>query len=171
MRPPRRPAPRAVPVVDRTGQRVPRPQAAAAPGVAPSKRMPAVNGTPVAKDVAEQARFRSMGEQQRIEAAITAAVKHVRRQNTDDELRRMAETDFWRYVLDESLRNAQLIDNGSDPRIVLRGVSLTDLRRAWRAVRHLAPKSAAAVTRPKMPNNDPFWTFIKDLRIRQGGGE
>lgn len=107
-----------------------------------------------------------MSRQEQITAAITAHVEHVRRQNNPEVLQRLSETEFWRYVLDESLRNAQLVDGGSDPRIVLRGVSVRELRTAWQAVRHLAPKTTAVVTQPKMPNKDPWWSFIKDMRLR-----
>ncbi len=128
--------------------------------------MPAINGTAQSKDQADEAKFRSLTRQQQIEAAITAHVDWVRRQNSPEAIEKLSETEFWRFTLDESLRNAQLIDDGSDPRIVLRGASLRELRTAWQAVRHLAPKTAAVVTQPRMPNRDPWWTFIKDLRLK-----
>ncbi len=170
MRPLRRPAPRAVPVVDRSGHRVPRPRATDAPGVAPVRRMPVVNGTTPSKDQQDEAKFRSLTRQQQIEAAITAHVEWVRKQNSPEVIEKLSETEFWRFTLDESLRHAQLIDDGSDPRIVLRGASLRELRTAWQACRHLAPKSTSVVTRPQMPSRgSPWWTFIKDLRLRTGG--
>lgn len=162
----RRPAPRLVPVVNRTGARVARPRISDAPGATPDRRVSAVNGAPPAVLAQEEARFKSMSRQEQITAAITAHVEHVRRQNNPEVLQRLSETEFWRYVLDESLRNAQLVDGGSDPRIVLRGVSVRELRTAWQAVRHLAPKTTAVVTQPKMPNKDPWWSFIKDMRLR-----
>lgn len=168
MRPQRRPAPRAIPVVDRSGHRVTRPRATDAPGVAPSRRMPAVNGTAADAQAKEAAVFRSLTRQQQIEAAITACVVHLRKQNSDDELRALAGNEVYRFALDESLRKAQLIDDGSDPRIVLRGASVRELRTAWAALRHLAPQSTAVVTQPRMPNRDPWWTFIRDLRLRTG---
>jgi hypothetical protein len=106
-----------------------------------------------------------MTRQQQIEAAIKAHVEWIKKQNSTDAIERLSEVEFWRYVLDESLRNAQLIDEGSDPRIVLRSVSVRDLRAAWAACRKLAPQSTAVATQPKMPNRDPWWTFIKDLRL------
>lgn len=130
--------------------------------------MPSANGTVVAKEAQDAARFRSLTRQQQIEAAITAHVEHVRKQNDPDVLRKLSETEFWRFTLDESLRNAQLIDDGSDPRVVLRGASVREIRTAWQALRHLAPQSTAVVTQPRMPNRDPWWTFIKDLRVRSG---
>lgn len=127
--------------------------------------MPAANGTAVAKEAEAAARFRSMTRQQQIEAAITAHVEHIRKQNDPDVLRALSETEFWRYTLDESLRNAQLIDDGSDPRVVLRGASLRELRTAWQALRHLAPQSTAVVTQPRLPGRDPWWAFVRDLRL------
>ena len=165
MKPQRRPAPRAVPVVDRSGHRIQRPRAADAPGVRPDKRTPAVGATPVDQ---VEARFKSLSRQEQIVAAITAHVDHVKRQNSPEIIEKLSETEFWRFILDESLRNAQLIDDGSDPRIILRGVSVRELRTAWQAVRQLAPKTIASVTQPKMPNRDPWWAFVKDLRRGAG---
>lgn len=166
---PQRQATRAIPVVDRSGQRVPRPRATDAPGVTPRWRMPVVNGTAQSKDQADEAKFRTLTRQQQIEAAITAHVDHVRRQNSPEAIEKLSETEFWRFVLDESLRNAQLLDTGSDLRIVLRAASRQELHSAWLACRNLAPKTTATVTRPRMPAaSDPVWTFIKDLRVRTG---
>lgn len=165
MRIPRR-APRTVPVVDRTGSRTVRPRTADAPGVTPSKRMPAT-ATPAQRKAAdEQAQFKAMTRQQQIEAAITAHVQYVRRQNSPEVIEKLSETEFWRYVFDQSMRNVQFVDGGSDPRIILRSASMPELRAAWAAVRKLAPETTAAVTSPKMPNKDPWWSFIRDLRLR-----
>ena len=160
---------RLVPVVDRNGARVARPTIGQAPGATPDRRIHVVNATPPARDALDEARFKSLSRQEQITAAITAHVEHVRKQNSPEVLERLSETELWRYVLDESLRTAQLIDNGSDPRIVLRGASLRELRTAWQAVRRLVPKTVATVTQPKMPNRDLWWAFVKDLRLRTRG--
>lgn len=168
MRPQRRPAPRAVPVVDRSGQRVPRPRAEDAPGATPSRRMTVVNGTPASHEMQEEARFKTLSRQQQIEAAITAHVEYVRRQNSPEVLEKLSETEFWRYVFEHSIRNAQLMDTGTDLRIVLHAASLKEIHAAWLACQKLAPASTSVVTRPRMPNNDPWWAFIRD--IRKGSG-
>lgn len=143
-----------VTVVNRRGERVSRPRMADAPKQNESRQ-----------DVGEDA-FKRLSRREQIEAAITAHVEWVRRQNDPDALRKLSETEFWRYALEQALRSGQLIDNGSDdPRIVLRASNLRELRSAWAAVKHLAPNVAKAETRPKMPNSrDPWWTFIRDLR-------
>lgn len=158
---------RLVPVVDRNGAPLARPRIGQAPGATPDRRIHVVSSAPPAA-VQEEARFKALSRQEQIAAAIAAHVEHVRKQNNPEVIEKLSEDEFWRYVLDESLRNAQLIDEGSDPRIVLRGVTIRELRTAWRAVRHLAPKTTAVVTKPKMPNKDPWWTFVKDLRLRTG---
>ncbi len=128
--------------------------------------MPATQ-TPAQRQAADaHAQFKSLTRQQQIEAAITAHVQYVRRQNSPEVIEKLSETEFWRYVFDESMRNAQFIDGGSDPRIVLRSASIPELRTAWAAVRKLAPTTTAAVTSPKMANRDPWWSFIRDLRLR-----
>jgi hypothetical protein len=112
----------------------------------------------------EEAEFKRLSRREQIEAAITAHVEWVRKQNDPDALRKLSETEFWRFSLEQALRSGQLIDNGSeDPRIILRASNLRELRSAWAAVKHLAPAVAKAETRPKMPNRDPWWTFIRDL--------
>lgn len=157
---------RLVPVVDRSGARVARPTIGQAPGAPSDRRIHVVNATPPAMDALDEAKFKRLSRQEQITAAITAHVEHVRKQNNPEVLQRLSETEFWRYVLDESLRNAQLVDGGSDPRIVLRSASLRELRTAWQAVRHLVPKTTGVVTQPKMPNRDPWWSFVKDFRLR-----
>jgi hypothetical protein len=143
-----------VTVVNRRGERVSRPRTADATQ-APESR----------QTIQDEAAFRRLSRREQIEAAITAHVEHVRKQNDPDVLRKLSETEFWRFSLEQALRSGQLIDNGSeDPRIVLRASNLRELRSAWAAVKHLAPSVAKAETRPKMPNRDPWWTFIKDLR-------
>lgn len=141
-----------VTVVNRRGERVSRPRMADAP-----KKSESLQDA--------EAEFKRLSRREQIEAAITAHVDWVRKQNDPDAMRKLSETEFWRFSLEQALRSGQLIDNGSeDPRIILRASNLRELRSAWAAVKHLAPTVAKAETRPKMPNRDPWWTFIRDLR-------
>lgn len=142
-----------------------RPKSADAPGAKGDPKIRVLNATGgVAQDI-EAAAFKALPRQQQIERAIKAHVDWVRRQNDPEALERLSEVEFWRHCLDSVLRNAQLIDTGSDARIVLRTATARELHTAWTALRHLAPQSTAVVTQPKIPDKDPWWTFIKDLRL------
>jgi len=114
--------------------------------------------------------FKRKSREQQIEDSITAQVEHVRKANDPVVQRLQSERELARFVADETITHVQWIGEGTKHQKVVLHLpparsALHDLR--W-SLNRLLPKAVRVNTNPKAPRRDPWWTFVKDTRLKTG---
>lgn len=157
--------PRAPAVVDRSGRPVTRPKTDSAKAVRSTKGIRAYRPNDPERKAEEEFTKKTLAEKHR--DAVTTYTEWVRRQNDPKHLTKLAEHEIARVVMEDSMRNAQVLP-GKDGHLRLWPKNEIGLQRMLWAMRQLWPKTPEVVTKVRMPQKDPWWTFVKDVRKRTG---